>query len=126
MSCAATLEVALRQRLDGVTSVAISESNQTVEVSFRPGSESFSARTFREAHRQAQVEIITMRMDACGAIERTGAERRLRAGGTELLLAGEDATAEGSRVCVTGTLREDGDRMQLVVTSSKPAPRQDG
>ncbi len=126
MSCAATLEVALRQRLDGVTGVSISETNQTTEVTFRPGTDAFSARTFRDAHRQAQVEIVTMRMDACGLVESGAAERRLRAGATELLLDGEHAPVEGGRVCVSGTVREDGDRMRLDVTNSTPAPRPAG
>ena len=122
MSCAATLEVALRQRLDGVAGVSISETNQTTEVTFRPGAQAFSARAFREAHRQAQVEIVTMRLEACGVVESGGSEPRLRAGATELPLAGDLAPAEGSRVCASGTLQDQGERMRLAVTSSTPAP----
>src|SRR5918993_5183561 len=102
MSCAATLEVALRQRLEGIDGVSISETNQTTEVRLRPGRDAFSARSFREAHRQAQVEVVTIRMEACGLVEGSGAERRLRAGATELWLSGEQTATEGSRVCVSG------------------------
>jgi hypothetical protein len=126
MSCAATLEVALRQRLKGVAGVSISESLQTTEVTLHPGRDVFSARIFREAHQQAQVEIVTMRLDACGFVERSGGERRLRAGATELLLVGEHTVTEGGRVCVSGTVREEGDRIRLAVTSSKPAPPSQG
>jgi hypothetical protein len=122
MSCAATLEVALRQRLDGVAGVSISEIHQTTEVRLRPGVDPFSPRVFREAHRQAQVEIVAMRIDACGSVESGASGRRLRAGATELLLAGEHAPLEDGRVCVSGTLREEGDRLRLEVTSSSPAP----
>lgn len=122
MSCAATLEVALRQRLDGVDGVSISETNQTTEVRLRPGRGAFLPGNFREAHRQAQVEVVTMRLDACGLVESSGAERRLRAGATELLLSGEQTAAEGSRVCVSGTVQEEGDIIRLAVTSSTPAP----
>lgn len=126
MSCAATLEVALRQRLEGVAGVSISESNQTTEVTLRPGDDAFSPRSLREAHRQAQVEIVTMHLDACGVVERSGAERRLRAGATELSLTGPDDATEGSRVCVSGTVRDEGDRIRLEVTRSTPAPAQSG
>ena len=122
MSCAATLEVALRQRLDGVAGVSISESNQTTEVSLRPGRDPFSPRMLREAHRQAEVDIVTMHLDACGFVESTGAERRLRAGATELVLAGEHNATTGSRVCVSGTVRDEGDPIELFVTKSEPAP----
>lgn len=122
MSCAATLEVALRQRLEGVVGVSISETNQTTEVTLRPGPDAFSISKYREAHRQAQVEVVTMRLDACGLVEGSGANRRLRAGATELLLAGEQTAGDGTRICVSGVVREEGDRIRLDLTSSKPAP----
>lgn len=123
MSCAAAMEVALRQRLEGVATVSISETNQTTEVTFSPGDHVFSPATFREAVRQADVQVVTMEIDACGVVEGQGPARTLRAGRNEFLLAGDVDVPQGTPVCVSGRLDDETDRMRLTVARVTPTPR---
>ena len=109
------MEVALRQRLAGVATVSISESAQTTEVIFAPGDHPFSVDTFKGALKQADVEAVTIDLDACGRLERHGDERRLRAGTSEFILLGGSEAREGTSVCVSGRLHEEAGRLGLVV-----------
>lgn len=116
------MEVALRQRLDGVARVAISEGEQTTEVIFAEGDHAFSLEAFRLALRQADVEIVTVHVEACGVVAGTGEARRLRAGKTEFLLRGAEAPAEGNEVCVSGRLDDRAGQMEVVAGTVQPAP----
>ena len=109
------MEVALRQRLAGVAAISISESAQTTEVIFARGDHPFSVDSFKAALRQADVEVVTMEVEACGPVSRTGAERRLLAGTVEFVLRSEAEMPEGSAVCVAGRLEERAGRLDLVV-----------
>ena len=111
------MEVALRQRLAGVATVSISESAQTTEVIFAPGDHPFSIDTFKAALKQADVEVVTMDLDACGPVERDGDERVLRAGASSFVLRSGRETPAGKSVCVAGRLQEEqGGRMNLLVS----------
>lgn len=116
------MEVALRQRLEGVAGVAISEGEQTTEVIFAPGDHAFSLEAFRTALQQADVEVLTIEADACGVVEAGGSSGLLRAGKVTLLLTGAEAAASGSGVCVTGRLDTKGGRLRLAVDRLEPAP----
>lgn len=122
MSCAAAIEVALRQRLEGVESVKISESAQTAEVTFAPGGHAFSREVFSLALRQSAVEIVTLDVEACGVIAGEQGERRLQAGKTEFVLTKAGEAAPGTAVCVEGRLEEGADPMRLIVSRMGPAP----
>ena len=110
------MEVALRQRLEGVATISISESAQTTEVIFAPGEHPFSIETFKAALKQADVEVVTMEVDACGRIDAKGDERRLRAGTAEFVLQGGPEAPDGASVCVSGRLQEDAGRVNLIVS----------
>lgn len=111
------MELALRQRLAGVETVSISESAQTTEVTFAPGDHTFSADVFRRALQQAKVDVVTIDVDACGVIERSGDQARLRAGGNEFLLRGAQNASEPGPVCVSGRLVEEGEPPRLDVSA---------
>lgn len=121
MSCAAAVEVALRQRLEGVETVKISESAQTAEVRFA-GDHAFSREAFRLALRQGDVEIVTMEVEACGVVSGGQGERRLHAGKTEFVLTGGSDAAAGAAVCVTGRLEQEADSMRVIVSRMQAAP----
>ena len=122
MSCAAAIEVALRQRLEGVETVKISESAQTAEVTFAPGGHAFSREVFSLALRQSHVDIVTLEVEACGVIAGEKSERRLQAGKTEFVLTKAGEAAAGAAVCVAGLLEEQAHPMRLVVSRMHPAP----
>jgi hypothetical protein len=115
------MEVALRQRLDGVAAVSISEGEQTTEVIFAPGDHAFSIEAFRLALRQADVAIVSVEIDACGIVER-GEETRLEGGKTDLLLKGADDAPSGSPVCISGRLEQPTDPLRVQVDRWEPAP----
>jgi hypothetical protein len=116
------MELALRQRLEGVATISISESQQTTEVVFEPGDHPFSFDLFREALRQADVEVVTMDVDACGVVEREAGELRLRAGRTQFVIPNGEQTPAGSAVCVSGRVDEADGRARLALTSVVPGP----
>jgi hypothetical protein len=113
------MEVALRRRLDGVTSVSISQSEERAAVTF-DGTHAFSPAVFREALRAADVEVITLDVEACGAVEHTTDRTWLVAGPDRFHLQGV-TQAPSSRVCVSGRLQENGSDKQIVVTASRAA-----
>ena len=115
------MEVALRQRLAGVATVSISESAQTTEVIFAPGDHPFSVATFKAALKQADVEVVTMDVDACGRVERNGDERVLRAGAASFVLRSGQQAPDGQSVCVAGRLQEEGGRVNLLVSRVEAA-----
>lgn len=109
------MEVALRQRLAGVAAISISESAQTTEVIFAPGDHPFSVDSFKAALKQADVEVVTMEVDACGPVSRRGDDRRLVAGTVEFVLRTQSDLPEGKAVCVAGRLQEEAGRLNLLV-----------
>ncbi|HVL69739.1 MAG TPA: hypothetical protein VM364_20950 [Vicinamibacterales bacterium] len=118
------MEVVLRQRLEGVARLGISESEQTTAVTFAPPSRRFSPEVFRTALRQVGIEVLTMDVNACGAIERQANTRWLQAGETRFLLTGEFDPPSTPAVCVTGRLQTDpsDDTHRLVVDRVEPGP----
>lgn len=109
------MEVALRQRLAGVAAITISESAQTTEVIFAPGDHPFSVDAFKAALKQADVEVVTMEVDACGTVEEHGHRRWLQAGLTQFTLAAGSGPGPGG-ACVAGRLQEEAGHVRLIVT----------
>ena len=93
------MEVALRRRLEGVETVAISQQHQAAEVRFAPGPHVFSAAEFRAAAGEADVEVVSFAIEACGRMEAgdtgatgaTGAAGAGAPGGTGAAVAEVDA-----------------------------------
>lgn len=104
----------MRQRLEGVAAIRISESAQTTEVIFAPGDRPFSVDHFKAALKQADVEIVTLELDACGTVEQRGTQRLLQAGATEFVLAPGSGPPDGP-VCVAGQLQEQAGQQSLVI-----------
>ena len=113
------MEVALRRRLEGVKSVSISQSDESAAVTFT-GTHPFSPRIFREALRAADVEVITLDVEACGAVEHAAGDAWLAAGPDRFQLQGMTEPA-ASRICVSGRLHDSGNDQRIVVTSSRAA-----
>jgi hypothetical protein len=113
------MEVALRRRLAGVDEISISQSQQTTVVTFARGSHAFSPVDFRLALSEADVEVLRMEIEFCGAIERKTGERWITIAGTPVVLHGH-APADGIR-CVTGRLNDRVAPHVLEVTRADPA-----
>jgi hypothetical protein len=119
------MEVALRQRLAGVAAVTISESAQTTEVIFAPGDYPFSVDVFKAALKQADVEVVTLEVDACGTVEEQGDRRWLQAGLTQFTLASGSGPGPGS-ACVAGRLQDEAGQVRLMVTRVERADAHSG
>jgi len=101
------MEVALRQRLDGVAKISISQSQQTAAVEFTGLTENFSPKAFREAVGKSGVRVVSFDIDACGVIEQDKSERWLVAGKSRFQLAdGGTAAPIGRPLCLSGRLEE--------------------
>jgi hypothetical protein len=117
------MEVALRRRLEGVARIAISQQHQTAEVAFAPGPHVFSPEEFRAAVGEAEVEVISFEIEACGHVEpgapgAQGAQgaagaagapgaRWFVAGANRFLLSGEVSSGGDSR-CISAVFDERG------------------
>ena len=97
------MEVALRQRLDGVAHISIGQSQQTAQVDFVSRPHAFSAAAFREAVGEAEVEVLRFEIDVCGVVAQDEDRRWLTAGTDRFLLSAGDASP-GSYACLTGRL----------------------
>jgi len=97
------MEVALRRRLEGVATISISQQQQTTHVVFVPGPQVFSPGEFRAALREADVEVVSFDVDACGRIEDDGIRRWLVAGRNRFVVT--DGSLLGVRTaCVSAAL----------------------
>lgn len=115
------MEASLHGRLEGVDTISISQSRQTAEVTFTPGDHAFSLPDFRDAIRQADVEVLTVDLEACGIVEQSTDERWLVAGTNRFMLVGSDTAAPGQIVCVSGQLDDQSGRHRLTVTAIEAA-----
>jgi len=95
----------LRRRLEGVARIVISQQHQTAEVSFVPGSHVFSPEEFRAAVGEADVEVVSFAIEACGNVE-SGAPGALGAQGAQGAQGAAGAQgAQGARWFVAGANR---------------------
>lgn len=97
------MEVALRRRLEGVTAIDISQERQTAEVRFRPAASRFSPAAFREAVKEADVEVSSFVIDVCGIVVQDGTRAFVHAGTDRYLLASAQP-ATPDLVCFTAQL----------------------
>lgn len=98
------MEVALRRRLEGVVQVSISQSQQTAAVTFAPGTRVFSATAFRSAVAEADVEVVSLEIDACGVIEQDAL--RWVSDRVEPFLRVRGVAPTRDVVCVSGRLND--------------------
>lgn len=111
------MEVSLRRRLEGVASISISQSRQTVDVIFADGRSAFSASAFREALAESGIEVVALQLDACGAIERKNDQHWLVAGHNRFLVEGAATAPSARHVCVLGPLDDRSAPYRLTVNS---------
>lgn len=114
--CAVTVEVALRRRLEGVATVSISISEQTTEVAFAPG-HAFVPAVFREAVKEAGVEVLSFEIEACGVTERIDDHWWLTTGADRFLLVAHELPAPGQAVCASGRLDDRSTPSRLEIRS---------
>jgi hypothetical protein len=99
------MDLALRRRLDGVEDVRISQEHQTADVVFAPGARPFSPGEFRAAVKEADVEVVTFEMDACGRFESGDGSDWFVAGPNRFLVAPEGEPQPTGR-CISAILRD--------------------
>lgn len=109
------MEVALRRRLAGVEDIAISQRQQTAVVTFRSGTQQFSATAFREAVAEAEVEVLSLDADVCGVVDEANRLRRSLQVEPPLLHLRGGTAVPGSAVCVNGRLNEHAQPYELDV-----------
>jgi hypothetical protein len=115
------MDVALRQRLDGVARISISQSMQTADVNFASAPHRFSATAFREAVGEAEVEVLRFEIDVCGDVVLEQGRPWLTAGSDRFLLT-DAGPAPGQFVCVTGGLDDVSGRPHLALASVRVIP----
>ena len=117
-TCAAAAEAALRQRLPGVATISISESEQTIAVSRTDGAALFSPAVFRDAVRGTGIEVLTFHVDGCGIIEGMGSQQPFFvAGKNRFALKDLKEAPTGEMLCVSGRLDDQTDPYQLTPTA---------
>ena len=109
----------MHRRLEGVRDVAVSLSRQSVQVALE-GPQAFSPARFRQAVDEAGVEVLTLRIEACGVVERAGPRRWLVAGKNRFLLERGATIPVGVLVCAAGRLDDRAEPHRLEVNSVRP------
>ena len=109
--------MALRQRLEGVVDISISQSQQTVTVEFAGGRSALSPAAFREAVANAGVEVLRFQIDACGVVEETRGQRWFVAGANRFAFDDDGGAPAGQPVCVSGWLNDDSTPYRLRPTT---------
>ena len=112
------MEVALRRRLEGVAEISISQREQRAEVTFVPGTVVFSSEAFRTAVAEADVEVITFDVRACGLVDGSGMLRRT-SDGHEPLIQLRGTVQPGSSICATGRLDERSYELEVVTAQPR-------
>jgi hypothetical protein len=111
------MEVALRQRLEGVADISISQREQTTEVRFADADYTFSPEAFRKAVGEAGVVVLSFQIDACGSIEQVRDERWLVTGKNRFLLTGGGTLPPDRLVCISGGLDDRAPPPRLDITN---------
>ena len=108
--------MALRQRLEGVVTISISQSEQTIVAELAPGAV-FSPAVFRDAVSEAGIEVMAIQIDACGTVEETQGASWFLAGANRFALDGSSGAPVGQPVCVLGWLNDDSTPHRLTPTA---------
>jgi hypothetical protein len=121
-TCAAVAEVALRQRLAGVVTVSISQSEQTIAVALSNGGGLFLPAVFRDAVAGTSIEVLTFQVDACGVVEETGKQHWFVAGENRFALEDPKEVPAGEPLCVSGRLDDGVNPYRLTLTAIHSLP----
>jgi hypothetical protein len=121
-TCGAVAEVALRQRLPGVVTVSISQSQQTIAVALSNGGGLFSPAVFRDAVAGPGIEVLTFQIDACGVVEETESQHWFVAGENRFALEDSQEVPARALVCISGRLDDQVNPHRLTLTAIHPLP----
>jgi copper chaperone CopZ len=104
-TCESAVRAALRRRLDNVA-ITIDQSRQTIDLEFEQVASAFSSASFRQALAEADGEVVSVAIEACGTIAAAEGRSWLTSGSARLLIEGSGPFVAGAEVCVTGELRD--------------------
>jgi hypothetical protein len=104
-TCPSAVEAVLRRRLDNVA-ITMDQTRQTIDLAFEQTATPFSSASFRQALAEAQGEVVSMTIEACGTIEPVQGRSWLVSGSSRLLVEGSGNFVAGAEICVTGDLRD--------------------
>ena len=104
-TCPSAVEAALGRRLDNVA-ITIDQPRQTIDLAFEQTATPFSSASFRQAVAEAEGEVVSMTIDACGSIDAVEGRSWLVSGSSRLLVEGGGNFVAGTEICVTGELRD--------------------
>ena len=104
-TCSSAVEAALRRRLDNVA-ITMDQPKQIIDVAFEQTATPFSSASFRQAVAEAEGEVVSMTIEACGSIDAVEGRSWLVSGSSRLLVEGNRDFVAGTEVCVTGDLHD--------------------
>jgi len=95
----------LRRRLDNVA-ITMDQPRQSIDLTFEQTATPFSSASFRQALAEAEGEVVSMTIEACGTIDTVEGRSWLTSGSSRLLIDGSGTFVAGTEICVTGDLRD--------------------
>ena len=104
-TCPSAVEAALRRRLDNVA-ITMDQPSQTIDLAFEQTATPFSSASFRQALAEAEGQVVSMTIEACGTIDTVEGRSWLTSGSSRLLIEGSGTFVAGTEICVTGDLRD--------------------
>lgn len=105
----------MRRQWSELAHVAISQSGQTVRLTFNPPSIEFTPERFRVATAEANVEVLTLDVEVCGL--RAGVDGAvLIAGASRVRVSSAERLPDGV-TCVTGRVTSDDHGREWTVTA---------
>ena len=104
-TCSSAVEAALRRRLDNVA-ITMDQPRQIIDVAFEQTATPFSSASFRQAVAEAEGEVVSMTIEACGSIDAVEGRSWLVSGSSRLLVEGNRDFVAGTEICVTGDLHD--------------------
>ena len=79
---------------------------QTIDLAFEQTATPFSSASFRQALGEAEGEVVSMTIEACGTIDTVEGRSWLTSGSSRLLIEGSGTFVARTEICVTGDLRD--------------------
>ena len=104
-TCPSAVEAALRRRLDNVD-ITTDQARQTIDLAFENSATPFSSASFRQALAEAEGEVVSITIEACGTISAIEGRSWLASGSSRLLVEGSGNFVTGTEICITGDLRD--------------------
>lgn len=112
------MEIALR-RLEGVDKISISISEQTFQVTYKPGS-TFQPWDLRDAVAKAEVEVVRFYISARGQVKQENGKRFFLAGKDKFLLVDSAKVPTGVPLTIMGIVDDSAEPFQLKIRDFKP------